>query len=118
VLSDSGGEIRLNPGRVTIDGDGTVRNGTAVAGKLQVVEFAENDLVHESGAKFRAIPGAQSEPFSGALISGSLEQSNVSAVDRMAALTEVSRGFDMLQRGVSVIFNDVDSRAISELGRR
>jgi flagellar basal-body rod protein FlgF len=118
VLGESGGEIRLNPGAVTIDGDGTVRSGNTVAGKLQVVEFAESDLVHETGAKFRAIPGAQSDAFSGSLVSGALEQSNISAIDRMAALTEVSRGFDMLQRGVSVIFNDVDARAISELGRR
>jgi hypothetical protein len=39
-------------------------------------------------------------------------------VDRMAALTEVSRGFDLLQRGVSTLMNDLDAKAIQELGRR
>ena len=39
-------------------------------------------------------------------------------VDRMVALTEVSRSFEALQRGVSVLMNDIDGRAISELGRR
>jgi hypothetical protein len=36
----------------------------------------------------------------------------------MAALTEITRAFEGLQRGVSLIYNDIDARAISELGRR
>ena len=49
---------------------------------------------------------------------GSLEHSNVSVVDRMAQLTEVARGFEALQRGITILMNDVDGRAITELGRR
>jgi len=36
----------------------------------------------------------------------------------MASLTEVSRTFEALQRGVTILMNDIDGRAISELGRR
>ncbi len=36
----------------------------------------------------------------------------------MASLTELSRGFEALQKGVSVLMNDLDSRIISELGRK
>jgi hypothetical protein len=36
----------------------------------------------------------------------------------MTALTEVTRGFEMMQRGVSVLMNDLDSKAIMELGKR
>jgi hypothetical protein len=39
-------------------------------------------------------------------------------VDRMAMLTEVSRSFEALQKGISVLMNDIDARAISELGKR
>jgi hypothetical protein len=42
----------------------------------------------------------------------------VSVIDRMAQLTEVGRAFEALQRGITVLMNDVDGRAISELGRR
>jgi flagellar basal body rod protein FlgG len=49
---------------------------------------------------------------------GALEQSNVSIVDRLAELTTASRTFEALQRSLSVLMNDVDSRAITELGRR
>jgi len=36
----------------------------------------------------------------------------------MASLTEVTRTFEALQKGISVLMNDIDARAISELGRR
>jgi flagellar basal body rod protein FlgG len=118
VLGDSG-EITLGKGQVTVEEDGTIRNGTAVVGHLKIVEFgSESDLVRESGSRFRAVPGADSNPSTAKVIGGSLEQSNVSVVDRMAALTDLTRGFEGLQKGVSVLMNDIDSRAISELARR
>ncbi len=49
---------------------------------------------------------------------GSLEQSNVSIVERVAELTEVTRNFETLLRAVSVLMNDVDRGAITELGRK
>src|SRR4029434_1228840 len=107
-----GGEIQLGRGPVSISANGTVRSGAQVVGQLQVVDFAETDLTRESGARFRAVDGAQSQPFDGSLVAGAVEQANVSAVDRMTALTEVTRGFEMMQRGVSVLLNDLDSRAI------
>jgi len=50
--------------------------------------------------------------------SGSLEQSNVMVSERLAQLTSVLRGFEALQKAISLMMNDVDGRAISELGRR
>jgi flagellar basal body rod protein FlgG len=52
------------------------------------------------------------------VVPNSLEQANVSTIDRMAMLTEVSRSFEALQKGVSIIMNDLDGRAIQELGKR
>jgi flagellar basal body rod protein FlgG len=52
------------------------------------------------------------------VIGGSLEAANVTVVDRMASLVEISRAFEGLQRGIAVLSNDIDGRAISELGRR
>jgi flagellar basal-body rod protein FlgF len=113
-----GGEIRLGRGPVSIEGNGTIRSGGQVVGQLQVVDFLEGDLIRESGARFRSVTGAESQPFAGSLVPGAIEQANVSAVDRMTALTEVTRGFEMMQRGVSVLMNDLDSKAIMELGKR
>lgn len=114
-----GGEIKLPRGPVTIDEDGTIKVGATVAGQLRIVEFEKDtDLMRESGARFRAIAGADPRPSAGKLLGGTLEQSNASIVDLMAKLTEVSRGFESLQKGVSTIQNDLDGRAIAELARR
>jgi flagellar basal body rod protein FlgG len=118
VMGD-GGPITLGPGAVSVSADGTVKSGNAIVGRLRVVEFeSEGDLIRESGSRFKALAGAQPAEMEPKVIGGALEQSNVSVVDRMVALTEVSRGFEALQRGVSVLMNDLDSRIISELGRK
>jgi flagellar basal-body rod protein FlgF len=114
-----GGAITLTPGAITIAADGTVRSGGTVAGRLQIVEFeSELDIERVSGARFRAAGNAAPIEAKGRLIAGALEQSNVSVIDRMVALTEISRNFEGLQRGVSVLMNEIDGRAISEIARR
>jgi flagellar basal body rod protein FlgG len=113
------GEITIGTGAVSIGPDGTVKSGNAIVGRLRVVEFAsEKDLIRESGSRFRALAGAEPDDIEARVIGGALEQANVSIVDRMAALTELSRGFEALQRGVSVLVNDLDARVISELTKR
>jgi flagellar basal-body rod protein FlgF len=114
-----GGEITLGQGPLNISGDGTIRSGATVVGRLRVVEFgSERDLIRESGSRFRALTGAEPDDIEVRVVAGALEQSNVSIVDRMAQLTELSRGFEALERGVSVLMNDLDNRAISELTRK
>lgn len=114
------GEVKLPNGPVSIAQDGTIRSGTAVVGRLQVVEFAsEADVIRESGARFKALPGAAApQPVEAKVVGGALEQSNVSVVDRMAKLTELSRNFESLNKSVSTLMSELDGRAISELGRR
>jgi flagellar basal-body rod protein FlgF len=119
VLGDGGSPIRLPNGPVKIGEDGTITSGTTLVGRLEVVEFAsERDLIRESGATFRALPGATPETADVRLVTGSIEQSNVSIVDRMAKLTELSRNFEALNKGVNTLMTELDGRAISELVRR
>jgi flagellar basal-body rod protein FlgF len=113
------GEIRLGTGLVNIGEDGTIREGERLAGRLKLVRFdAATDLERETGATFRARPDATPAVATARVIGGSLEAANVTVVDRMASLVEISRAFEGLQRGISVLSNDIDGRAITELGRR
>ena len=112
------GPITVGTGRLAIESDGTVLSDGVAVGKLAVVEFADpGGLVRESGAllKTDATPTAVATP---TIRTGSLEQSNVSVVDRVAELTSVNRSFQALQKAVSVLMNDVDGRAIDTFGRR
>lgn len=114
------GPIRLASGQVSVDADGTVRTGASVAGKLRVVDFGDyTGLRREEHGRFNATGTARAQAAGGTSVrNASLEQSNASVVDRMVQLTEVKRAFEGLQRGVTVLMNDMDGRAITELGRR
>jgi flagellar basal-body rod protein FlgF len=116
----SAGEIKLPVGPVTVMSDGNIRVGQIVAAKLKVMEFAnEADTFRETGTRFRANDGATpTESASARLFGGMLEHSNASVIDRIATMTEVMRSFEGLQKGISVLMNEIDGRAITELGRK
>lgn len=118
VLDAQNRPIKLGNGAIAIDPDGAIRAGEQQVGKIQLWKVDENDLVREGGARFRLAPGVKPTASDAVLVPNALEQANVSLVDRMAMLTEVSRSFEALQKGVSVLMNDLDGRAISELGKR
>lgn len=118
VLDEAGKRIKLGTGRLSIDAAGAITVDDVQVAKLQLVQIEEKDLVRESGSRFRPMNGVKPAKSDSPMIPGSLEQANVSMVDRMVTLTEVSRNFEALQRGISVLMNDVDQRAIMELGRR
>jgi flagellar basal body rod protein FlgG len=120
TVEGENGPLRLGTGAVTVDPDGTVRTGASVAGRLRLVDFDNyTALVREGASRFSVLPGTSPTPAPSARVrGGALEGANISIVERIAHLTEVSRSFEALQRGVSVLMNDIDGRAISELGRR
>lgn len=120
AVMGAAGNIKLPVGLVTVLGDGNIRVGQAIVGKLKVVTFAnEDNVVRETGTRFRANDGATPVEAAGSrLFAGTLEHSNASVVERMATMTEVMRSFEGLQKGISVLMNDIDGRAITELGRK
>ncbi|HUK36217.1 MAG TPA: flagellar hook basal-body protein [Vicinamibacterales bacterium] len=119
VLQDTSGKpIKVSDGPITIDEDGSVRSNDAISGTLKVVTFDSTaSLEKETSSRFKSDVAPTPTP-NPTLKSASLEQSNVSVVDSVTELTSVTRSFETLQRALSVLMNDVDGRAISELGRR
>ena len=118
VLDAESRRITLGRGRLLIEADGTIRADDAVAGRIAVWQIDEKDLIRESGSRFRPVQGVKPRRSDAVLVPSALEQANVSMVDRMVTMTEVSRSFEALQKGISVLTNDIDARAIVELGRR
>jgi flagellar basal body rod protein FlgG len=116
VLGKSG-PLQIGVGPVSVDADGTVRAGATVAGQLEIVDSGPNaSIAREGFGRFRidtvttiATPSVRNR---------AVEKSNVSAVDSMVYLTSLSRNFDALQRGLVALMDEVDGRAITELGRR
>jgi flagellar basal body rod protein FlgG len=119
VVQGASGPINVGTGQVTIAEDGTVSSNGTAAGKLQLVAFDNpGTLVREGSSLLRSdvdMPHAATDV---TVRSGSLEQSNVSVVERIAELTDVTRTFEALQKALSLQMNDLDGRAIEVLGRR
>jgi len=118
VIDGTSGQIKLGEGDVEIGADGAIRNDGKLAGTLKVVDFPPDARIErEGGSRYmtKAQPIAIDKPD---IRSGALEQSNVSVVDRIAELTEVTRSYEGLMRGVTMLMNDVDRGAITELGRK
>jgi flagellar basal body rod protein FlgG len=112
-----GQPIKVGPGNVEFSGDGTVKNEGEVVGRLKVVEFPHPALVRRLGTDLFYSDEAPLPATSSAVRAGALEQSNVSVVERMSELTSVARSFGTMERALSTLANDIDSKAITELGR-
>lgn len=118
AVQGTNGPMQIGTGEVSVDPDGTVKAGGVAAGKLKIVSFDNpSALVAESGAKLRADGAAPVDVAVPSVRAGSLEQSNVSLVNRVAELTGVTRSFEALQKAMSLMMNDIDGRAIEQLGR-
>jgi flagellar basal body rod protein FlgG len=119
AVQGTDGDITLGDGDVRIDEDGTVWAGASRAGKLAIVEFADpGGLVRDQGNLLRADGQTPTASAQTSVRPGALEGSNVSVAERLAELTTVSRGFEALQKSISMLLNEVDGRAIESLGRR
>jgi flagellar basal-body rod protein FlgF len=80
---------------VTVDSRGTVRQGDAVVGELDVVDFTDASRLTPNGnGRFTAPDGAQSTTSSARVRQGTIERSNVESMDELVALVAVQRGFE------------------------
>jgi flagellar basal-body rod protein FlgF len=119
AIQGTDGPIVIGDGELRVDEDGTVWAGESRSGRLSIVEFADpGKLVRDQNNLLRADGQTPVAAAKTVVRPGALEQSNVSVSDRLAELTTVSRGFEALQKAISMLMNDVDGRAIESLGRR
>jgi flagellar basal-body rod protein FlgF len=114
----AGGPIQLGDAQPTIELDGSVRVGTDVLDRLQVVQFADEAKLEYLGNGLYANPHemAVSEAAYPAVRQGSLETSNVQPVAELVRLMETMRHFETAQRLVRG-YDQLMEKAISELGR-
>ena len=114
------GPLKVEKGDITIGDDGSVRVGDEVKGKMSVVSFSDPRLLTREGGALLAPPeGMMPIASEGSVLApGAIEESNVSVVEKMGELTDLSRAFEAMQKALSVLMNDVDGRAIESFGRR
>ncbi len=101
-----GRAARIDPGgpTITIDGSGTVRQGEGEVGRLRLVDFADPDALERlGGGLLRLRPETPPQPATAVVHQGTLEQSNVSAVNQLVELVQVQRSFESASRLMGLI---------------
>ncbi len=112
ILLPENGEVRIEPdGRVVVDG--------LEAGELQIVEFEVVRALSKAGNNyFTAGEGGAPKPAEGTgVLQGRLEASNINASQEAINLITAGRHFEMMRRIASLVGDEMNGRAVAELGR-
>jgi len=123
ILSDSGTPITLqaDAGDLQVANDGTVSQttptGNTQIGKFNVVSFSNNARLESAGnGLFVAPTDAVATPMDKPVVmAGYLEQSNVSSVNEMISLVEISRAYEANQKTIQSQ-DDTMQHALDALG--
>ena len=123
-VQGDGGEIDVGAGvsrgeAVVIGKDGSVQIGDATVGTLRVVDPGDAAALHrEPGGLYRAGQGDLVPQETGAYVvhQGSLENSNVSAVESLVAMIETMRGFEAYMNTLDRV-DKINERSIRDIGR-
>jgi flagellar basal-body rod protein FlgF len=114
------GQIVLGPGKVTINQDGDVLVDGVQVDRLKLAAFDDPSSLRIEGQSLFAQAQAGQPPKSAtgvAVRQGFQEQSNVDPVMATVRMVEILRHFESIQKSISLMFNDVDAKAIERLGR-
>jgi flagellar basal-body rod protein FlgF/flagellar basal-body rod protein FlgG len=122
VLDVGGNPITIPSGTINIGPDGSISVTTAgvsaIAGQVGVFGFpAGTELMAQGTTRFAAPDGVQPAVVSAPVEQGALEGANLDAVHGTMQLILVQRQGEMMQKALSVFYNDFDKTATEELGR-
>jgi flagellar basal-body rod protein FlgF len=119
VLSSTGSPILLLPGagKVAINQDGTIIQGSTALGKFSIQKFSDNSqLIPIAGGFFSAPPDLKPERVDAPdLLQGYLEGSNVAPLREMVDLVLISRAYEANQKIITTI-DDQMNKALQALG--
>lgn len=117
VFDESGSEINLADGEVTVSNDGTILVDGVEAGKIGLASFEnpETELTRDAANTFSA-SGAPTGEEIGTIEQGYLEMSNANSADLMTQMVAVARAYEAAQ---SMVQNQDEllSKTISTLGK-
>lgn len=112
VLSETNQPLTVAPGGTpSISSEGALVVGGEVQSRLKLVSFTEAQWLSHEGSTLLASNDRSGPPTpaSGVLATGSLEDSNASAVTAMTDMMSASRMFEAFQRAIET-FHDADRR--------
>lgn len=121
LCTQEGYFVRSAAGRINVGHQGfsvdTGGNITSAAGtsKLQIVQFANNNVLRKVGNNLFSGP-ATAQNATCEVLQGALESSNVDLAQEMTNMISVSRNYETNMRMITML-NDTLEKTVSEVGR-
>jgi len=118
VLGAGGGPLVFDPQgeQPSIAADGTIRVGETALGQIGVFSFGDPEALRKVGDNLYEPNGQATGPFTGEVVQGALEGSNVRPVIELTRLLEISRAYESATRFVRQ-GDDLRQRAIDRLAK-
>lgn len=117
VLNPKGKPILLPAGKPVVGADGAVSVDGAVVGQVGIFDFAgANDLAAEGVGRY--MPVGKAKPVAGkgfSIRQGALEGSNQDVIHGTMQLVFAERQAQMMQKALSIFYNDFNKSATEEL---
>ena len=101
---------------VDVSADGTLRQGSKVLGKLEVVGFDDQKVLSKFGKTYFQAQGGTANPAEAEVVGGKLESSNVSSAESAVRIISVLRQTEMLQKAISLA-SAMGQRAVNEVAQ-
>ncbi len=109
------GPIIIPPGKLYVSGEGTISVDGALAGQLQVVQFAPGTTLTPAGSSFFSAPAGSESSSNATVVQGALEGSNVNAVSAAVDLVTLQRHADLLQQALTTFHSNFNRIAAQNL---
>jgi flagellar basal-body rod protein FlgF len=114
VLGQSG-PMTIPPGRLNVDSSGSLTVEGATVDTLRVVQIKDLSAAVSAGARFRT-PEKVQPVVTPNVIQGSLEESNVNAIEDFVSMIELSRQYEAAQKVVQAM-DDATRAAVNDIAR-
>lgn len=111
------GVIQLNSDRFSVEADGTVIESDAVVGRILIKQFENPETLKKIGDNLLAMTQeTEEQDFSGEIVQGFIEQSNVNTIREMVEMITVVRAYETNQKMVQIQDSTLE-KAVNEVGR-
>lgn len=113
-----GGNITVPNGVITIDEKGNVFSNDEFVDKIKMVDFANKESLRKVGDNlYETIEESEPQDFTGRIVQGRLEQSNVNPVQEMVKMISLSRNYEANQKMIQT-HDSMLNRAVNDIGRK
>jgi len=118
IVLGEGGAINIENGDFKVDPNGRVYSNGNYVDRLRIVDFENKDSLRKYGDNlYDSIEESQERDFTGKILSGILESSNVNIVKEMVKMITISRNYEANQKMVQTSDSTL-SRAVNDIGKK